>query len=62
VLHPLSRQPLSLPANHVCTGAKEGVWVRITGAFLVSFIVKEAPEAAPQGETSPTKVKTYKTA
>jgi hypothetical protein len=41
------------PADHRSIGAKEGVWVQITAAFGF-FFVKEAAEAAPQGETSPT--------
>jgi len=41
--------------NQWHTGATpEGVWVQITAAFLLSVFVKEAAEAAPQGETSPT--------
>jgi hypothetical protein len=52
----MSRQPLGLSANHCTTGAKEGVWVQITAAFTTLFFVKEAAEAAPQGETSPTKL------
>jgi len=33
----------------------KGVWAQIAAAFQISFLVKEAAEAAPQGDTSPTR-------